>query len=334
MTRSLPTDRALSEAEAHAFIEAIVKGELDAETAKVILLSIQKRGESIEEITGMAKAMRAQVTPINAELPLLDTCGTGGSGLPRINTSTLSAFVLAAGDVRVAKHGNRAASGRCGSFDVLDAVGINIDLNQTGVESILENTNLGFIYAKNFHPVMKNIMPIRQSIPGRTIFNLLGPLLNPAQADHHILGTSNKETAEKLIQVLQNLNLKRALVVVGQDGLDEITRTTDTDFYELNNGTIQSGTIAINEFELKPVPFEAIQGGDQTTNAQLFMDILNNEATDPYQELVALNAGAGFYLAQNSSSILEGYQKALALLSKGKALEKFNEYRSFSSKQS
>ncbi|MDP2625271.1 MAG: anthranilate phosphoribosyltransferase, partial [Candidatus Peregrinibacteria bacterium] len=247
------TDRSLTESEAYDFLNQIVEGSLSEETIKSILINMAKRGETIEEITGMARAMREHVIPINVKGPLLDTCGTGGSGLPRINTSTLVSFILAADGIHIAKHGNKAASGRCGSFDVLEELGVNIMLNAKQIEAAINQTNLGFIYAKQFHPVMKNIMPIRKAIGQRTIFNLLGPLLNPARAQRHILGTNDLKTAEKMIQVLKNLGLERALVMKGIDGLDEITLTSPTVLFELRNGKITQSVIHPDQFGLEEV---------------------------------------------------------------------------------
>ena len=320
----------LNKKQATQFLNDLVQGKLVE--GKIIdqLTEMANRGETVEEITGMAQAMRALMVPVTTAYPVIDTCGTGGSGLNRINTSTLVAFILAADDIYVAKHGNKAASGRCGSFDVLENLGVNIELKAEEIKSSLQKTHLGFIYARLFHPAMKIINPIREKIGKRTIFNLLGPLLNPAKASKQLMGVNNLETAQKMIHVLRNLQLKRVLVVIGSDGLDEITLTGDTTIMELRNGEITQTTITPESVGLSKVSRQQIEGGSVELNASIFRDILENRAKKPYLDLVLFNAGAGFYLADKASSIAEGVNRARIILESGAAQQKFLDYRLFS----
>lgn len=320
----------MTEAEAEQFIYDLIKGHLDEKTILEELIALSERGETIEEITGMARGLLNLMKPIELSHSLLDTCGTGGSGLSRINTSTLCAFVLSAGGVPIAKHGNKAMAGRCGSFDVLEALDIPIELDGEKSKRCLQEINLAFLYAPLFHPAFKTLAPIRKKIEKRTIFNLLGPLLNPARVDHHLLGTGELATGKKLIQVMKNLGLRRALVVVGSDGLDEITLTGPTTLLELKENRILERQITPEECGFKSVPFEAIAGGSISENAERFENILNDKTETAYHDLVALNAGAGFYLMNRATSIAEGAKKASELLKNGHAINQFNHYKTFS----
>lgn len=320
----------MTEQEAYIFLQNILNGDLSETTIREQLIAMAERGETVDEITGMARAMREHSIPIPVEGPLLDTCGTGGSGLPRLNVSTLAALVVSADGVRVAKHGNKAASGRCGSFDVLEQVGVNINLNAAALQTCLDQTGLGFIYASHFHPAMKSIAPLRQSIPHRTIFNLLGPLLNPAQATLHVMGVSDQRTAQKMAQVLQRLGLQRALVVTGAEGLDEITLSGPTQVIELRDNQLTEATFTPEQFGLQTVPFASIQGGTIDENAALFENILTGTASNPLLHLVALNAGAALYVASHTETVEEGFHCALAHLQSGKAHKQFETYRALS----
>jgi len=303
-------------------MKRMLTGEMeDAEMAH-FLSALAERGETVEELVEMAGTMRDLSIRVEGGEDALDVCGTGGSGLSRINTSTLAAFVLAAGGVKVAKHGNRASSGRCGSFDVLEAVGVNIELDSHQVSRTLELLNIGFIYARLFHPGMKYVMPVRKQLGIRTVFNSLGPLTNPARVKYQVLGCSEVALGRKMIEVLKGLGHQRALIVCGSDGLDEITLTGSTTCLELKDGKVF-------EFEFLPksvVEFDDISGGDEEVNAAIFQDVIYGENMGPHRELVCVNAGAGFYVMGHAKSIEQGAGMARELLASGKVGELFDRY--------
>lgn len=298
-----------------------------SDTLKAALLAaLATKGETQDEITGMARAMRACSIKVPAKNPLLDTCGTGGSGLQRLNVSTASAFILASCGARVTKHGNRAASGRTGSFDVLEALGAKIELSPAQVAQTIKQTNLGFIFAPLYHPAMKNIMPVRRELGIKTVFNLLGPLTNPANAHYQILGVSRPELGPIMIGALQNLGARRALVVYGEDGLDEITITAPTKVWELKNKTIRSYRIAPEQFGIKRAPFSKIKGGDAAYNARIIRGVLEGAITSAPRDLILLNAAAGLYVYGTAPSIKEGVKRAHKAIQSSAAYKKLNEY--------
>jgi anthranilate phosphoribosyltransferase len=228
--------------------------------------------------------------------------------------------------VRVAKHGNRAASGRVGSFDVLEALGAKIELTPKHVAKTIQKTNLGFMFAPLYHPAMKNIMPVRKELSIRTVFNILGPLTNPAKAQYQILGVSRPELGPILATALKNLGARRALVVYGEDGLDEITITAPTKIWELKNSIIRTYKITPEQFGIKRVPFSKIKGGDAEYNARIIRGVLKGTITDARRDIILLNAAAGLYVYGFASSIKEGLQRAQTAIHSGAAFKKLNEY--------
>jgi anthranilate phosphoribosyltransferase len=308
----------------------IMGGENRPSQTAAFLALLAAKGESADEITGMAKVMREFSAKVDVDIPVLDTCGTGGSGLPRLNVSTASAFVLAAGGVKIAKHGNRAAGGRCGSFDVLEALGAKIELNADEVKKSIEEVGLGFMFAPLFHPAMKNVVPVRKEIGIRTIFNILGPLTNPANARYQVLGVSDEAIALKMIEVLKNLGSKKVLLVHGKDGLDEITVTAETKIWELGNGEIKEYEISPEQFGMKRVEFEAIAGGNAQENAETIRKILNNEITDARLDIILLNVAGGLLAYEKVESFEEGIKIARETIESGKAKGKLEEYVGFS----
>lgn len=320
--------------EAEHFIDKIVNGEITNKEIEDVLLALARKGESIAEITGMARGLRKHAVklPGAAELITMDTCGTGGSGLPRMNISTACAFVLASAGVKIAKHGNKAASGRCGSFDLLLAVGANIQLSPKQVAHAIEKIGIGFIFAPLFHPAMKKVAAVRKKLGVRTIFNLLGPLTNPAQPAFHLLGTLSVEIAEKLIAAMKNLGYRHAMVVTGEDGLDEVTLTGRTTVFELQKN-------AIRRFEFEPealgIPrvknFSEISGGSIEQNAQRFIELLQGKAKVALQNLLYVNCAFGFLVAQRVRNVKEGLALAKKTVTSDAAFKKFQEYKKFSS---
>src|SRR3989338_179327 len=223
----------LTFSQSEELMRKMMGGSMQASEMAQILTELAQKGETVDEIGGMASVMRDCANRVYGHEDAIDTCGTGGSGLPRINVSTICAFILAAGGVKVAKHGNRGASGRCGSFDVLEKLGVKIELPPSKVEDSLSQLGIGFMFAPMFHPAMKNVAPVRKALGIRTVFNVLGPLTNPAFVKRQVLGVPTRDIAEKMVEVLKNIGHTRALVVTGEDGLDEITVSGKTFVYEL-----------------------------------------------------------------------------------------------------
>lgn len=328
---------ALNEKEAAELFDRMVAGTMSDEEIAAILREMAGRGESVSEIVGMARGMRRHAIKIGqspngkAQRALLDTCGTGGSGLPRMNISTVAAFVLSACGVTVAKHGNKAASGRTGSFDLIEALGVRIDLSPEHIESALVTTNLAFIYAPLFHPEMKRIAPVRKALGIRTIFNLIGPLCNPASPAYHLLGTPSKELAEKMAHAMKELAYEHAMVVSGSDGLDEVTVTGPTNVYELQNGCVRSYTIKPEDFGIsRAADFSCIAGGSAKKNARLCMDLLAGKGRRSLSDLLLMNCACALVVSGAAATIDEGIIKAREGIESGAALEKFNAYRNFS----
>jgi anthranilate phosphoribosyltransferase len=314
--------QSLSQEESYLFIKQILADEITQEDAIQILIQMHQRGESADELVGMVKALREEMIPLNiAPIPILmDTCGTGGTGKPRFNVSTLSALLLHQAGIPILKHGNRSSQGRCGSFDLLEALGHNIKLSPDQTKQQLQETGLAFAFAPTYHPAFGKVKAIRQQIPHKTAFNLLGPLLNPGPITHHILGVSEPRLLELMAKTLQKLDANRAqnspplraLIVYG-DGLDELTLTGPNQIIELKNGELTRFTLTPKELGLEPIPFEAIAGGDVTKNTKIARNLLGlSDATlyPNHQKLVALNVGAGLYLAGKVGSIQEGYEMA------------------------
>lgn len=310
---------------------AMTSGKMSEEEMEKILLEIVQRGERTSEIIGIANGMRKLALPLptNGE-SLMDTCGTGGSGLKRMNISTTAAFVLAACGVKIAKHGNRAASGRCGSFDLLENLGVNIQMSPEGTAAAIHKLGIGFIFAPMFHPAMKCIAPVRKKLGIRTIFNLLGPLTNPAKPVFHLLGAPSREIAEKMVNAMKNLEYIRALVVSGKDGLDDITLTSKTFIFDLNRGKISEYEFLPEQVGFSRVNFEEISGGSAQENAKLFIDLLQNKAPEAMQNLLLLNAGFGLVAREFAKDIFEGIKIARHAIKTGAVYEKFLAYKNFS----
>ncbi|MEK7171536.1 MAG: anthranilate phosphoribosyltransferase [Patescibacteria group bacterium] len=324
--------KGMDKREAEKTLCKMVSGKMSENEMGKILLEMAQRGETVSEIIGFATGMRryAKKLPVKNH-DLMDTCGTGGSGLPRMNISTAVAFVLAGAGVKIAKHGNRAASGRCGSFDLLEELGININMPASAVARAIEEIGIGFIFAPAFHPAMKLIAPVRKKMGIRTIFNLLGPLTNPAKPKYHLLGTNSVETAEKMVKAMAYLGYTRAMVVSGEDGLDDVTLCGKTHIFELNRGKIREFDFTPEQIGLKRVKnFKNIAGGSKEKNAELFMKLLQAKSPINLQNLLYLNAGFGLVVRGLAYTPLEGFKIARQAVKSGKAYEKFIEYRDFS----
>lgn len=322
----------LSTSEARAVMGQLMDGALSQMQAAALLAALRTRGETVEEITGFAQAMRerAIAVPSRVQGPLLDTCGTGGTGISTINISTAASFVAAAGGVRIAKHGNRGVTKRSGSADVLEALGVRLELAPERLAQALDEVGMAFVFARQHHPAMRFVAPIRADLGARTIFNNLGPLTNPAGVTRQLLGVYDPRWTEPLARVLYGLGLERALVVHG-DGLDDITVTGTTVIAELHaDGRVERYQVTPEELGVARAPRAALLGGDAQENARITRAILAGELGGPQRDVVALGAGATLYLADRAPTLAAGVVQAQALLDRGAGLEQLERYVAFS----
>ena len=288
------------------------------------LTALSLKGETIDEISGSAVSMRNNATKLEHNMPTLEIVGTGGDGSNSFNISTTSAIVISAAGVPVTKHGNRSASSKCGAADVLEALGVNINLGPEKSIKILEKINLSFLFAQKYHTAMKYVAPIRSELGIKTIFNILGPLANPAFADYELMGVYSEELVEPLANVLKNIGIK-AMVVYGQDGLDEISISAPTTVCEVKGDEIIKYEIKPEDFSLKMASRDDLIGGDSECNANITRNILNGEK-GPRRDAVLLNSGAALYLAGKVNNIYEGVELAREIIDTGKAKKQLNEF--------
>lgn len=321
----------LSEGNMVSVMNEIMEGKsTDAQIAS-FLTALRLKGETVEEITGAAKVMREKVSRIKAPALTVDTCGTGGDLSHTFNISTTTALVVASCGVPVAKHGNRSVSSKSGSADVLEALGIKIDLEPMKVEKCLESTGFGFMFAPLFHPAMKYAIGPRKEMGIRTVFNILGPLTNPAGAERQVLGVFSDKLTEPLAEVLGNLGVKHAYVVHGNDGLDEITNTDKTKVSELKEGTVNTYLLSPEDFGFEKAKKEDLVGGDANENAQITIEILEGKA-GPKREITIMNAAAVLMTADKARDLREAVRKASEAIDSGAALKKFEEIKEVSNK--
>ena len=307
-------------------MEEIMTGEAtDAQKAS-FLTALSIKGETIDEITAAAKVMSSKCTPFNNEGDALEIVGTGGDKANSFNISTLSAIVAAAAGVHVAKHGNRAASSKSGAADVLEALGVKITLTPERSAEILKKINICFLFAQNYHIAMKYVAPIRKELGIRTVFNILGPLSNPAGANMELMGVYDQSLVEPLAQVMANLGVNRGMVVYGQDSLDEISMCAPTSVCEIRDGKFTSYEITPEQFGYERCEKGALTGGTPAENAEITKAILKGEEKGPKRQAVCLNAGAALYIAGKAASIEEGVKLAESLIDSGAALKKLEEF--------
>ncbi|MCH9036548.1 MAG: anthranilate phosphoribosyltransferase [Chloroflexi bacterium] len=280
--------RDLTRDEAAAVMEEIMTGQATPAQFGAFVVGLRLKGETVDELTGLARVMRAKALRVEFDGPMVDTCGTGGDDLGTFNISTVAAFVVAGTGITVAKHGNRAMSSHCGSADILEKHGIKIDLGPDGVKRCMEEVGIGFMFAPAFHPAMKFAVQPRREIGVRTVFNILGPLTNPARAQAQVLGVAAEPLGEKMILVLQGLGSERAMVVHGEDGLDEISIIARTHIWELRDETIKDYWVSPEELGLEPAPLEALKGGSVEENTAIMVEILKG-APGPRREVVLAN---------------------------------------------
>ena len=288
-----------------------------------LLAALRMKGESVEEIVGMAVAMREFSKKLDIEArPLLDTAGTGGSGKKRFNASTAAAFVAAAAGAKVAKHGNRAMSSRSGAADFLEALGAEVSIDSKAVRRCFDDTGMGFLFAPMFHPAMKFAGPLRPTLGVRTIFNILGPLTNPAGANCHVLGAADLEIAEKLASALTQLEMRHAMVVVGHDGVDDISVVADSTLFEIREGSVDRQIVSPESIGLKRHAETEIVGGTAEDNAQIWRSVLAGDGPTAVRDLVAAQAGAGLYVTGLAGSIRSGCERAVDLIESGEVSAK------------
>lgn len=322
--------RNLSEAEAIAVMTEIMEGNATPAQIAAFMVGLRMKGETVEEITGCARVMRDKATFIRTppgSTPV-DTAGTGGDGAQTFNISTTAAFVAAGAGVVLAKHGNRAASSQCGSADLLEALGINIGLEPAGVEASIREVGMGFLFAPALHGAMRHAIGPRREIGVRTVFNILGPLTNPARAQHQLVGVYDGAMTAMLATVLHNLGAKRAFVVHGSDGLDELTTTGTSTVSELRGGQVHTYTVHPGDFGLPTNQLAELRGGDAQVNAALTMRLLQGEHI-PQRGIVLLNAAAAIAAGTADTGIAECVPRAQAALDSGQALAKLLQLREF-----
>ncbi len=322
----------LLQSEIEEVMHSIMNGEAGKDEMAGFLLALRAKGPTVDEITGAARIMRKFLVPIKSKHKrILDTCGTGGDKKNTFNISTITALVVAAAGVAVAKHGNRSVSSRCGSADILEALGVNLNIEEQHIKECLDEVGIAFLFAQKLHPAMKNVAPVRKELGVDTIFNILGPLTNPANATHQMMGVYSRDLVEPMVQVLKNLGLKRASVVHGVDGLDEITTTTKTFISEYNGEEILSYDICPDELGFDIVQPEALQGGDLQENVEIFNNILDGNI-GPKTDIVILNAAYALYVAEQVDSISDGINLAKDTITSGKARAKLEELRVFTNR--
>lgn len=300
-------------------MDEIMSGKASSVQISSYFTALHMKGETIDEITASAVAMRENGTKLNPEVSTFEIVGTGGDGSNSFNISTISSIVISSSGVPVTKHGNRASSSKCGAADVLEALGVNITISPEKCMDVLNKINMSFLFAQNYHSAMKYVAGVRSELAIPTIFNILGPLANPAAADIEIMGVYSEDLVKPLALVLKNLGIKRAMVVYGQDNLDEISVSAPTTVCEVNGDKMLNYEINPVDFGISLADKKDIEGGDPSFNASIALDILNG-VKGPKRDAVLLNSGAGLYLAGKSKNISEGIEYAKSLIDEGVAL--------------
>ncbi len=312
------TGAALTREEAANAFEQMMAGEATPSQMGGLLMALRVRGETVDEITGAVAAMRSKMLRVSAPPDAVDVVGTGGDASGSYNISTCAAFIVAGAGVPVAKHGNRALSSRSGAADVLVALGVKIDLTPDRISHCIRDAGIGFMFAPAHHPAMKNVGPTRAELGTRTIFNLLGPLSNPAGVRRQMIGVFSKQWTQPLAQVLKNLGAECVWVVHGSDGLDEITTSGPTSVAALENGTVRTFEISPTEVGLATVKPEALRGGDASANAQALRRVLEGKDS-PFREVALFNAAAALVVAGKAATLKEGVHLAAQSIDSGEA---------------
>jgi anthranilate phosphoribosyltransferase len=321
---ALVLSRSLTFKQAAAAMGEIMSGEATPAQIAAFITALRIKGETVDEIAGLASVMRAKATSVVVTPPVVDTCGTGGDNTSTFNISTAAAFVAAGSGLKVAKHGNRAMSSRCGSADVLEVLGVKIDLGAEAVAECLETIGIGFMFAPIFHPAMKHASAPRREIGIRTVFNLLGPLTNPARAESQVIGVASEELGNKIASVLHLLDTKHSLVVHSLDGMDEISISGRSLVWEVNEtGVLPVSEVSPRHFGLEEANLAEIKGGTPGENADMVRCILNGEK-GPRRHVVVMNAAAALVAGNQASDLKEGIRIAGETIDDGRALEKLD----------
>jgi anthranilate phosphoribosyltransferase len=316
----------LSADEAAAVLREIMEGRVTEVQTAAFLIALRTKGETVEEVAGLAATMRDLALRVDVNHPhVVDTAGTGG-GAPSFNVSTTAALLAAAGGATIAKHGNRSATGRCGSADVLEALGARIDLEPKAIAECIAEVGFGFMFAPMHHQATRHVVPVRRELAVRTIFNLLGPLTNPAGATRQVIGVSDPSYLETMAGALGRLGSESALIVSGEDGLDELSVSAPTRVVELKDGRIDSFTLAPEEAGLERAPSDSLAQGGPEENAELTRAVLTGKAQGVERSLVLLNAGAALYVGGTADSIKAGVEQAAAAVDSGAAAELLERY--------
>ncbi|HWS42778.1 MAG TPA: anthranilate phosphoribosyltransferase [Pseudoflavonifractor sp.] len=323
---SLSQKRDLTYAQAEAVMNEIMGGQASPVQMSAYLTALSLKGETIDEITASAAGMRAHCVKLLHDMDVLEIVGTGGDGANSFNISTTSALVVAAGGVPVAKHGNRAASSKSGAADVLEALGVNITIAPERSAQLLQDIGICFLFAQNYHIAMKYVAPIRKELGIRTVFNILGPLSNPAGANRELMGVYEEALVEPLAQVMAKLGVTRGMVVYGQDRLDEISISAPTTVCEIRDGWFQSYEIAPEQFGYPRCGRDALVGGTPAENAAITRAVLDGTERGAKRQAVCLNAGAALYIGGRAADIGEGVRLAEELLDSGKAKRKLEQF--------
>lgn len=322
----------LTYTEAEEVMNEIMEGKASDVQKSAYLTALSMKGETIDEITASAAGMRAHCIKLLHDMDVLEIVGTGGDGANSFNISTTSSFVIAAAGIPVAKHGNRAASSKSGAADVLEALGVKIDVAPERSTQLLKDIQICFLFAQNYHIAMKYVGPIRKELGIRTVFNILGPLSNPAGANMELMGVYDQSLVEPLAQVMANLGVVRGMVVYGQDKLDEISMCAATSVCEIKDGKFISYEITPEQFGYERCEKGALTGGTPEENAKITMEILSGADKGPKRQAVCLNAGAAIYIAGKADTIEAGIRKAEQIIDEGLALKKLEQFREESQK--
>lgn len=309
----------LDRATAGRALQAVMAGEVPEVVVSSLLTALAAKGATPDEVAGLVEAMVAAATPVPVEGPVLDTCGTGGDGAGTFNISTTSALVCAAAGARVAKHGNRAASSKAGSADLLEEWGVVIDLPAEAAAQCLEDVGITFLFARTYHPAMRHVAPVRSALGIRTIFNVLGPLSNPAGAQHQVVGVSDPAMAPIMAEALARLG-RRAMLFRGDDGLDELTTTTTSRVWRVQDGVVEESTLDPTDLGIERVTVEQLVGGEVERNRQISDAVLQGEP-GPHADVVALNAAAGLVTHGLAEDLDEGLERAREILASGAAAD-------------
>jgi anthranilate phosphoribosyltransferase len=334
MTEKAIAKENLSFEQAHSLVNSIFNGECSEIAIAGFLTSLAAKGEAADEIAGMARALRDHAVPVAPEnRPVVDLVGTGGDGRHTINISTIASIVAAGAGVRIAKHGNRAITSKCGAADILAALGVNLNAGPQTIARCIDQAGMGFMFAPNHHPAMKFVQPVRKALGFRTVFNILGPLANPAAAELQIIGVANKALMPIMAQALQKLGVQRAMVIHG-DGMDEFTTAGPTDMIELRQGHISEHVIDYSDYGFQKADPADYRGGAPEENLRFTQAFLNNEITGPKRDVILLNAAAVLMIAGLAPGLFEGIRLADQSIASGQAKQVLTKMIDITNKES